>query len=84
MVLPSGHSDPKESVSVNVQKFRGDEARLKLSGSGDGEKLIRIPNAERVRFENKRVGSAAGVAEPAAGSAEAAAGSGSGVGSGCG
>lgn len=45
----------------------GDEARLKLSGSGDGEKLIRILNAERVRFENERVGSAAGMAEPGSG-----------------
>lgn len=68
-------------------------AKLKLSGSGDGEKLIRIRNAEHVGFENQRggrqrvwlglaVGSAAG-AVGAAGSAEAAAGSGSGVGNGC-
>lgn len=40
----------------------GMTAKLKLSGSGDGEKLIRIRNAEHVGFENQRVGSAAGAA----------------------
>lgn len=42
----------------------GMTAKLKLSGSGDGEKLIRIRNAEHVGFENQRVGLAAGAAGP--------------------
>lgn len=61
MGLPSGHSDLKETASVTGNSG-GMTVKLKFRGSGDGEKLIRLRNAERVGFENETVGEAAGEA----------------------